>query len=157
MPKSGLRRGNSFPDDRPRVERRRSYLLLWKHHATCRQDAETAGPIKQGRQAGRERNTGVRPSIDTPTTTASFAEATGTVSPVGKFTGAESPMRVAWSYESDGSAPRMMDALKQTGMLAGYRDAPRDGSKTTIELAAGVILCSSAVTLLYALGKRDEK
>ena len=59
--------------------------------------------------------------------------------------------------ESDGSAARMMDALKQTGMLAGYRDAPRDGSKTTIELAAGVILCSSAVTLLYALGKRDEK
>jgi|HubBroStandDraft_5_1064220.scaffolds.fasta_scaffold84488_2 hypothetical protein len=65
----------------------------------------------------------------------------------------------------------MMEALKQTGMLAvllllsegffvlsgalGHGDVP--AAKSTAEFVASAILCTSAVMLLYSLGTRDEK
>ena len=82
-------------------------------------------------------------------------------------------MRAESGYEGDGSAPRMMEAPKQTGMLAvlvllsegfftlsgawGQGEAPVTKSMAGVEFVAGAILCASAVTLLYSLGTRDEK
>jgi hypothetical protein len=67
----------------------------------------------------------------------------------------------------------MMEVLTQTGMLAvlvllsegvfvlsgalGHGDAPAIKSTARVEFVAGVILCTLAVTLLYSLGRRDEK
>lgn len=67
----------------------------------------------------------------------------------------------------------MMPALKQAGMivvlvllsegpLISYRalvetDEVKVRSGVAVKLAGGVILCSSALMLLYSLGTRDEK
>lgn len=67
----------------------------------------------------------------------------------------------------------MMEALKQTGMLAvlvllsegffvlsgafGHGDVPVSKSTAKVEFVAGASLCTSAVMLLYSLGRRDEK
>jgi hypothetical protein len=91
----------------------------------------------------------------------------------GKSAGADSPVRADRDCESDGSTAPVMESLKQTGMLVvlvllsegffvlsggqWHGDASRTKAATTMEFAGGVILCSSAVMLLYSLGTRDEK
>jgi hypothetical protein len=112
----------------------------------------------------------MRPRTDTHSTAI-----TKTLKSIGKFNGADAPMRADRGRESDGSAAPVMEMLKQTGMVVvlvllseglfvlsggstlGRGRPPSAGSSITAEFVAGAILCSSALMLLYSLGTRDEK
>jgi hypothetical protein len=109
----------------------------------------------------------MRPGVD-PSSTA--AHGTG-----GKFFAADASVGGDSSRGIDRSAARMIESLKQAGMIVvlvllseglfvlsgastpGQRKPSSAKSTITLEFVAGAILCSSALMLLYSLGTRDEK
>jgi hypothetical protein len=110
----------------------------------------------------RERFVRARSGVDTPTT-----------SPADRYGGANAWMCNSRTCGIQGNPNRMIETLKQAGMIVvllllaeglfafsralGHGGGP--GAKAAVigEFLAGAVLCSSALILLYSLGIRDEK
>ncbi len=113
----------------------------------------------------------MRAGIDPPSTT--FPGAFLATFLTWKFADTCAPVRDGLQHKSDRSPAGMIETLKQAGMLvvlvllseglfvlggaSRNGDTHRSKPTATMEFVAGIVLCSSAVILLYSLGTRDEK
>jgi hypothetical protein len=154
-----LRCADSLPDDRTGAEPSQPKLLLRKHDAARRQDAKAARPAEGESHSPRKWYVGSRTRLD--------------ASASGKFAAANATVGDGSDHGFHGSPARMIDALKQAGMIAvlvllseglfvlygalGHGDRTGTEPAPTAALVGGAILCSSALMLLYSLGTRDEK